>query len=173
MFPGVVVLLLGLWPGSPSAVQGPTPAVECADWRACRDATEHALTADDTEGATTWRGATVQRGPRDDAALMFLLARAQARSGRVDDALVMVRRLAQRGVADRGGHPPGPRARPRPGRLGHRRADRRQRRRRHPAPDTGVALVASTADPASWRSRDRVSRRRYGRAGKRDGGSRM
>ena len=41
-----------------------------------------------------WRA--VQSGPRNDAALMFLLARAQSSSGRASDALVMLRRLAAR-----------------------------------------------------------------------------
>ncbi|MEO8681428.1 MAG: tetratricopeptide repeat protein [Vicinamibacterales bacterium] len=44
-----------------------------------------------------WRA--VQRGPRNDAALMYLLARAQSLSGRPDDALVMLRRLVEMGVA--------------------------------------------------------------------------
>ena len=41
-----------------------------------------------------WRA--VQSGPRNDAALMFLLARAQSSSGRASDALVMLQRLAAR-----------------------------------------------------------------------------
>ena len=41
-----------------------------------------------------WRA--VQSGPRNDAALMFLLARAQSSSGRAGDALVMLQRLASR-----------------------------------------------------------------------------
>jgi len=44
-----------------------------------------------------WR--TVQLGPRNDPALMSLLARAQALSGRPHDALVMLDRLAGMGVA--------------------------------------------------------------------------
>ena len=43
-----------------------------------------------------WRA--VQTGPRNDAALMLLLARAQSLSGRAGDALVMLRRLAARGI---------------------------------------------------------------------------
>ena len=44
-----------------------------------------------------WR--TVQTGPKNDPALMFLLARAQVLSGRPTDALVILRRLADTGVA--------------------------------------------------------------------------
>ncbi len=43
-----------------------------------------------------WR--TVQTGPPGDPALMYLLARAQALSGRTDDAVVMLGRLAEMGV---------------------------------------------------------------------------
>jgi hypothetical protein len=44
-----------------------------------------------------WRA--VQKGPRNDPDLMLLLARAQSLSGRPLDALVTLRRLAERGVA--------------------------------------------------------------------------
>jgi hypothetical protein len=98
MSSGALVVLLALWPGALTLAQSPPPGVECADWRTCRDATEAALAADEAERAHDLAWRAVQRGPRDDAALMFLLARAQARSGRVDDALVMIRRLAQRPV---------------------------------------------------------------------------
>jgi hypothetical protein len=43
-----------------------------------------------------WRA--VQTGPRNDAALMLLLARAQSLSGRAHDALIMLQRLAARGI---------------------------------------------------------------------------
>jgi hypothetical protein len=44
-----------------------------------------------------WRA--VQTGPRNEPALMYLLARAQALSGRPHDALIMLQRLAGMGVA--------------------------------------------------------------------------
>jgi hypothetical protein len=44
-----------------------------------------------------WRA--IQTGPPKDPALMFLLARAQALSGRPHDALIMLQRLADMGVA--------------------------------------------------------------------------
>ena len=94
------LLLLSLVAATLAApvAQGPTPQT-CPTWQACRDAVESALAADESLPHAldlAWRA--VQLGPRDDAALMFLLARAQARAGRPQDALVMVRRLAERGV---------------------------------------------------------------------------
>jgi hypothetical protein len=73
--------------------------VGCRDWRGCR---EQALAAADRREHETfhnlaWRA--VQLGPPNDPALMFLLVRAQALSGRPHDALVMLDRLAGMGVA--------------------------------------------------------------------------
>jgi hypothetical protein len=71
----------------------------CSDWRDCR---QMALAAADRGEYETfhdlaWRA--VQLGPPKDATLMSLLARAQALSGRPHDALVMLDRLAEMGVA--------------------------------------------------------------------------
>jgi hypothetical protein len=61
-----------------------------------------------------WR--TVQTGPRDDAPLLYLLARAQSLSGRPRDALVILTRLLDRGTAvDARGDPDFERARRLPG----------------------------------------------------------
>jgi hypothetical protein len=70
----------------------------CTEWRECRDL---ALAAADRGEYETfhdlaWRA--VQTGRRNDPALMYLLARAQALSGRQHDALVMLQRLADMGV---------------------------------------------------------------------------
>ena len=70
----------------------------CTEWRDCR---QLALAAADRGEYETfhdlaWRA--VQIGPPNDPALMYLLARAQARSGRPHDALVMLQRLADMGV---------------------------------------------------------------------------
>lgn len=72
---------------------------ECADWRECRaQALEAAAREEyDTFHDLAWRA--VQKGPPRDPDLMYLLARAQALSGRPADALVMIRRLAEMGVA--------------------------------------------------------------------------
>ena len=94
------VLLLSLVAAAPYAGQpAPTAAADCTRWQDCRDRVEAALAAEsfDTALDLAWRA--VQRGPKDDPALMFLLARAQARAGRPQDALVMIRRIAERGGA--------------------------------------------------------------------------
>ena len=51
-----------------------------------------------TKPFTISHGVTVQKGPKEDASLMYLLARAQSLSGRPHDALVMLLRLADRGI---------------------------------------------------------------------------
>ena len=71
----------------------------CADWRTCR---ELALAAAErgefgTFHDLAWRA--VQTGPPKDPSLMYLLARAQALSGRPHDALIMLQRLTEMGVA--------------------------------------------------------------------------
>jgi hypothetical protein len=72
---------------------------DCAEWRACR---ELALAAAErgeygTFHDLAWRA--VQTGPPKDPSLMYLLARAQALSGRPHDALIMLQRLAEMGIA--------------------------------------------------------------------------
>src|SRR4051812_25261575 len=80
----------------------PAPAAAratCSQWQECR---RLALEAAD-RGAyeafhdLAWRA--VQAGPSKDASLMYLLARAQCLSGRPHDALVMLQRIAETGVA--------------------------------------------------------------------------
>ena len=89
--------LLSLVAAVSSAGSQPQSA-DCATWQACRDAVEAAISAETFDRALDLAWRAVQKGPKDDPALMFLLARAEARSGRPQDALVMVRRLAERGV---------------------------------------------------------------------------
>src|SRR6267142_5085907 len=95
----VLLLLLAGGPvdTSTTALQSPRD-VGCAEWRDCR---QLALAAADRGEYETfhdlaWRA--VQTGPPKDPALMLLLARAQALSGRPHDALVMIQRLAEMGV---------------------------------------------------------------------------
>jgi hypothetical protein len=95
MWTGAIVL--SLVAAVSSAGSQPQPAA-CATWQACRDAVEAAITDEAFERALDLAWRAVQKGPKDDPALMFLLARAEARAGRPQDALVMVRRLAERGV---------------------------------------------------------------------------
>lgn len=96
-------LLLGLLTLAPaSASQDPAAAPapnECADWEDCRQHTTDALAAGEFETAHDLAWRAVQKGPKDDPALLYLLARAQCLSGRPDDALVMLRRIADSGVA--------------------------------------------------------------------------
>jgi len=99
MWTGVFLLsLVAAAPSSRSAVQGPA-AAECTSWQACRDQVEAALAAESFDRALDLAWRAVQRGPNDDPTLMFLLARAQALGGRPHDALVMIRRIAEKGVA--------------------------------------------------------------------------
>jgi hypothetical protein len=84
---------------SSSAAARAQPLPDCQAWPDCRD---RALEARENRAFErfhdlAWRA--VQTGPRDDPGLMYLLARAQALSGRRRDALVMLRRLADMGVA--------------------------------------------------------------------------
>src|SRR5262249_58857785 len=82
----LVVLLVSL------ALQAP-PSPSCPDVAACRAAAEAAAARGEFETFhdLAWRAA--QKGRPNDPALMFLLARAQALSGRPDDAIVMLGRL--------------------------------------------------------------------------------
>lgn len=70
-------------------------ALACTGVAECRAQTEAAIAQGDYERAHDLGWRTVQQGPRNDRALMFLLARTQALSHRPDDALVMIRRLAE------------------------------------------------------------------------------
>ena len=84
--------------GSPAVSQSPRDG-GCTEWRDCR---QLALAAADRGEYETfhdlaWRA--VQTGPPKDPSLMYLLARAQALSGRPHDALIMLQRLAEMGVA--------------------------------------------------------------------------
>src|SRR5207248_3140202 len=74
-------------------------AAECREWQQCRQLALEAADRGDYEifHDLAWRAG--QTGKRNDPALMYLLARAQALSGRPHDALVMLERLADMGVA--------------------------------------------------------------------------
>jgi hypothetical protein len=72
---------------------------DCADAASCRTAALEAAARSDYETFHDLAWRAVQKGRRNDPELMNLLARAQSLSGRPGDALVMLRRLAQMGVA--------------------------------------------------------------------------
>jgi hypothetical protein len=96
-----LLLIATTAPGNPQAA-----ATDCADVQSCRQAALDAAAAGDFEAFhdLAWRAA--QKGRRNDPDLMYLVARAQSRSGRPGDALVMLRRLAQMGVATDAGTSP-------------------------------------------------------------------
>jgi hypothetical protein len=76
----------------------PVQAAECNDWRACQKLALEAAERQDYNAFhdLSWRA--LQKGPKNDPALMTMLARAQSLSGRPHDALVMLERLAAMGV---------------------------------------------------------------------------
>jgi hypothetical protein len=93
------LFLLAFLTVAPTVSAGMAPQTECSDWRACR---ELALAAADRRDYSAfhdlaWRA--VQTGPRNDSSLLYLLARAQALSGRLHDALVMIERIAPNPLA--------------------------------------------------------------------------
>jgi len=93
-----VLLILALAVAALRASAQSAPA-DCATADDCRGQTEAAIAQGDYERAHDLAWRAVRRGARNDSGLMYLLARAQALSGRPDDALVMLRRLAEMGVA--------------------------------------------------------------------------
>src|SRR4029453_12899702 len=66
----------------------------CADAASCRADAEAAAARGEFETFHDLAWRAVQKGRPNDPALMLLLARAQALSGRPDDAIVMLGRLA-------------------------------------------------------------------------------
>ena len=89
------LLLASLLAWTPSAGAQPASASQCKDWQSCRDLAEQARAAGDSETFHDLAWRAVQTRGRRDPELFFLLARAQALSGRPDDALVTLQRLAQ------------------------------------------------------------------------------
>src|SRR6185503_16642429 len=91
----------GLAPVAPSvAVAAQVAPIECHESQACRELALEARArgAYETFHDLAWRA--VQTGRPNDPDLMYLLARAQALSGRRRDALVMLRRLAESGAVN-------------------------------------------------------------------------
>jgi len=90
----LVAILLGLMAFAQSQ-QDPG----CTQWQQCREMALEAAERGEFETFHDLAWRAVQTGPPRDPALLFILARAQALSGRPHDALVMLDRLAQMGVA--------------------------------------------------------------------------
>ncbi|HEU4936392.1 MAG TPA: hypothetical protein VFT39_08065 [Vicinamibacterales bacterium] len=80
------------------AFQDAQPPADCKEWQECRQLALEAAERQDYERFHDLAWRTVQKGPKNDAAIMYLLARAQSLSGRPGDALVMLQRLAQMGT---------------------------------------------------------------------------
>jgi hypothetical protein len=74
------------------------PRADCREWHECRQMALDAAVADEYERFHDLAWRAVQIGPKNDPALLYLLARAQSLSGRPGDALVMLQRLAAMGV---------------------------------------------------------------------------
>lgn len=149
MISRIAVLVLLAW-GAAAASQTVVPSPrddDCLEWRDCR---QRALAAADRREYETfhdlaWRA--VQTGPPRDPALMYLLARAQSLSGRPHDALVMLDRLAEMGVAsDAATDDDFSRTRQLPG---WPELVARIERIRHPAPPPAVAVATAGSSPLS------------------------
>ncbi len=82
-----------------SALAQGQPAPICRDAPECRQLALDAAMRGEYERFHDLAWRAVQTGPRNDPALMYILARAQVLSGRPHDALVMLKRLADMGVA--------------------------------------------------------------------------
>ena len=82
---------------SPTLFQ-PARDGRCTEWHDCRQQALAAASRGEYETFHDLAWRTVQTGPPKDPALMYLLARAQALSGRPHDALIMLQRLAEMGV---------------------------------------------------------------------------
>jgi hypothetical protein len=76
-----------------------TQTPDCRDWQACRQLALEAADRKEYDLFHDLAWKAVQLGPKNDPALMTLLARAQSLSGRPLDALVMLQRLQAMGVA--------------------------------------------------------------------------
>jgi hypothetical protein len=77
--------------------QDAQPPSDCKEWHECRQLALEAAERQDYERFHDLAWRTMQTGPKNDPAIMYMLARAQSLSGRPGDALVMLQRLAQMG----------------------------------------------------------------------------
>jgi hypothetical protein len=94
----VLLAALAGWLDAASTELQPARDFGCTEWHDCRLMALAAAARGDYETFHDLAWRAVQTGPPNDPALMFLLARAQALSGRPHDALIMLQRLAEMGV---------------------------------------------------------------------------
>jgi hypothetical protein len=78
--------------------QSGAQAPECRDWQTCRQLALDAAARKDYDAFHDLAWRAMQTGPKNDPALMTLVARAQSLNHRPHDALVMLQRLAAMGV---------------------------------------------------------------------------
>ena len=78
---------------------GSLQPAECSSAVQCRQLANEAIAAGAFERAHDLAWLAYQKGPRQDPQTLVLLARTQSLSGRSDDAFVMLRRLAEAGIA--------------------------------------------------------------------------
>lgn len=98
--PGLFIILAAvLCLAGPAVAHAGQAAPDCGDWQDCRQRTLDAIAQEQYEAAHDLAWRAVQKGPKSSPELLFLLARAQSLSGRADDALVMLQRIAASGVA--------------------------------------------------------------------------
>lgn len=71
---------------------------DCRTWQECRQSAVDAANRQDFETFHDLAWRAMQLGPKNDPALMYLLARAQSLSGRPGDAFVMLERLGAMGI---------------------------------------------------------------------------
>ena len=93
----LIALILAI--STVAAAELPSASQDCRDWRECRQLALDAATRQDYNAFHDLAWRTLQAGPKNDPALMTMLARAQSLSGRPHDALVMLQRLATMGIA--------------------------------------------------------------------------
>ncbi|OFW07373.1 MAG: hypothetical protein A3H96_05205 [Acidobacteria bacterium RIFCSPLOWO2_02_FULL_67_36] len=93
MSPAALLIVVALL----SSQERPAPP-QCREWHECRQLALDAEGRGDYEAFHDLAWRAVQTGPGADTSLMYLLARAQSLSGRPSDALVMLQRLADKGI---------------------------------------------------------------------------
>ncbi|MGE0705171.1 MAG: hypothetical protein AB7F99_15130 [Vicinamibacterales bacterium] len=145
----LVLSVLAAAPFSVAFAQNTKPA-DCAKWEECRQFAIDARTAADYGRFLDFAWRAVQRGPANNAELMYLLARAQALGGRSSDALVTLGRLAARGAGeDALSEPDFDRARRLPGWPEVEAALTRIAKARVPESSTAPSTASTAAAPAA------------------------
>ena len=99
MFSALMFLYTLVFVAVGAASQGAAAAPDCREWHQCQQQATEAYDRGDYERFHDLAWRAVQTGRANDPALMYLLARAQSLSGRPHDALVMLGRLLERGIA--------------------------------------------------------------------------